>query len=86
MRITGKLIKVLPATSGVSSKGPWRRAVAIFEDNGKSFPIVFFNERLSILETIPIGSSCEVSFYIRSWEFLNEWYTQLVCYYINVRV
>lgn len=88
MELTGKLTQIGQATEGTSAKGPWRKAVAIFETEEqypKTVAVGFFNAKLDEVTKIPLGSTCKVKFDIESREWNGKWYTNLNGYGIEVQ-
>lgn len=78
MEITAKLISLGNATEGPSTKGPWRKATAVFETQEqftKTIAVDFFNTKLEEVTKIPLGSVCIVKFDVSSREFNGKWYT-----------
>ena len=80
MEVTAKLIKIEAAQEGTSAKGPWRKAIAVFETEEqypKTLAVSFFNSNLEAATKIPLGTTCTVKFDIKSREFNGKWYTDL---------
>jgi hypothetical protein len=80
MEATAKLIKIEAAQEGTSAKGPWRKAIAVFETEEqypKTLAVSFFNSNLEEASKIPLGTTCKVKFDIKSREFNGKWYTDL---------
>jgi hypothetical protein len=80
MEITAKLIKIEAAQEGTSAKGPWRKAIAVFETEEqypKTIAVSFFNANLEAATKIPLGTTCTVKFDIKSREFNGKWYTDI---------
>jgi len=80
MEVTAKLIKIEAAQEGTSAKGPWRKAIAVFETEEqypKTLAVSFFNSNLEEASKIPLGTTCKVKFDIKSREFNGKWYTDL---------
>ncbi|MBR1792869.1 MAG: DUF3127 domain-containing protein [Bacteroidales bacterium] len=79
MELTGKLIKILPETRGESQRGPWVRGGFVIESDG-DYPrqvafTTFGEDRLSMVQSIPLNSPVIVNFTIESREFNERWYT-----------
>jgi len=77
MEITGKIIEILPAQTGSSSRGEWKRQDFILETQ-EQFPkkvcIENFNDKVDI-GMLAIGSTVTVSINIESREYNGRWYT-----------
>ena len=83
MEITGKLIRILPETRGESQRGPWVRGGFVIETDGE-YPrqvafTTFGEDRLAMIQNIPINSPVVVNFTPESREFNERWYTDLRC-------
>ena len=79
MQITGKLISVLPNTSGEGKQGPWTKGGIIIETEDAKYPkkIAFttWNDMVDTCESIAIGTAVRISFDLESREYQNKWYT-----------
>lgn len=83
MEISGKLIKILPETRGESARGPWVRGTFVIETDG-DYPrnvafTTFGEDRLAMVNSIPLNSPVIVSFNPESREYQDRWYTDLRC-------
>ena len=81
MEITGKLIQILPNVEGDSARGHWVRGGFVIE-TGDDYPRkVAFNafgeERIAMVQNVPMGSMVQVTFTPESREFNERWYTDL---------
>lgn len=81
MEITGKLIQLLPNVEGESARGHWVRGGFVIE-TGDDYPrkvafTAFGEERIAMVQNIPMGSMVQVSFNPESREFNEKWYTDL---------
>lgn len=79
MEITGKLIKILPEMRGESQRGPWVRGGFVIEADG-DYPrqvafTTFGEDRLAMVQNVPLNSPVVVNFTIESREFNERWYT-----------
>lgn len=87
MEIIGRIITVLPVTSGVSSKGnAWQKGGFVIETI-ESYPKkicfgVFGEERIAKIPCI--GDIVNVSFDIDSHEFEGRWYTSVNAFRIEL--
>jgi hypothetical protein len=79
MEITGKIIKILPAASGTSARGEWKRQDFILETQDQ-FPkkvcISNWNDKVDI-NNIPQDTIVTASVNIESREFNERWYTDV---------
>ena len=79
MQITGKLISVLPNTSGEGKQGPWTKGGIIIETEDAKYPkkIAFttWNDMVDTCESIAIGTAVRISFDLESREYQSKWYT-----------
>lgn len=83
MEISGKLIKILPEVRGESARGPWVKGSFVIETDGE-YPrtvafTVFGEDRLAMVNSIPLNSPVVVSFNPESREYQERWYTDLRC-------
>ena len=83
MEISGKLIKILPEVRGESQRGPWVRGGFVIETDGDYPRLVAFTtfgeDRLAMVQSIPLNSPVIVNFNPESREYENRWYTDLRC-------
>ncbi len=83
MEISGKLIKILPEVRGESARGPWVRGSFVIETDGEYPRTVAFTtfgeDRLAMVNSIPLNSPVIVSFNPESREYQDRWYTDLRC-------
>lgn len=77
MDITGKLVEILPAQSGSSARGGWKRQDFIIETQ-EQFPkkvcIENWNDKID-LGSFAMGTAVTVGINIESREFNGRWYT-----------
>lgn len=83
MEITGKLIQILPNVEGESARGHWVRGGFVIE-TGDDYPrkvafTAFGEERVAMVQNIPMMSPVVVTFTPESREFNDRWYTDLRC-------
>jgi len=79
MEITGKIIQILEASSGTSSRGEWKRQDFIIETQEqypKKVCISNWNSKVE-LDSMGVGSDVKVSINIESREFNSKWYTDV---------
>lgn len=81
MEITGKLIQLLPNVEGESARGHWVRGGFVIE-TGDDYPrkvafTAFGEERIAMVQNVPMGSMVQVTFTPESREFNEKWYTDL---------
>ncbi len=81
MEITGKLIQILPNVEGDSARGHWVRGGFVIE-TGDDYPrkvafTAFGEERVAMVQDVPMGSMVQVTFTPESREFHERWYTDL---------
>lgn len=81
MEITGKLIQLLPNVEGESARGHWVRGGFVIE-TGDDYPrkvafTLFGEERIAMVQNIPMGTMVQVTFNPESREFNEKWYTDL---------
>lgn len=81
MEITGKLIQILPNVEGDSARGHWVRGGFVIE-TGDDYPrkvafTAFGEERVAMVQNVPMGSMVQVTFTPESREFNERWYTDL---------
>lgn len=77
MEITGKIIEILPAQTGSSARGEWKRQDFILETQEqypKKVCIENWNSKVDF-GTFAVGSTITASINIESREFNGRWYT-----------
>lgn len=80
--ITATLKQILPALSGENKTGPWRKQQALIEEtNAKGFKtdlmVVFWNERIDLLEQIAEGEERTFHFNVKSRKNRESWFTEV---------
>ena len=79
MEIKGKIIQILPASSGTSARGEWKRQDFILETQDqypKKVCISNWNDKVDI-NNIPENNTITASINIESREFNGKWYTDV---------
>jgi len=79
MEITGKVIKILQASTGNSQRGEWRRQDFIIETQEqypKKVCLSNWNNKVD-LENTAIGTVVKASINIESREYNEKWYTDV---------
>ena len=80
MEFEGKVLHILPPTSGQSARGTWERQIVVFEQPnkqyGKEIAVTFMNKSQEV-STLRQGESYIVSFDIESREYQGRWYTDV---------
>lgn len=85
MEIKGKIIQILSATSGTSSKGEWKRQDFILETQDqypKKVCISNWNDKVDI-NSLPENAIITASINIESREFNGKWYTDVKIWKID---
>lgn len=90
MEIQGKLIKILETQSGETARGKWVRGGFVIE-TGEEYSrqvafTIFGEDRLSMLQNLPLNSMVQVRFNPESREFNGRWYTDLRCSFVQPAV
>jgi len=79
MEITGKIVQILPATTGSSARGSWKRQDFILETQDQ-FPkkvcISNWNDKVD-LDSLPANVIINAFINIESREFNGKWYTDV---------
>lgn len=81
MKLTGKLIKILPVQQGDTARGHWVRGGFVIE-YGNEYPkqaaiTVNGEDKVATLVGLNIGDQVTVTFTPESREFNERWYTDL---------
>ncbi len=79
MEITGKIIKILQASSGNSQRGEWKRQDFIIEtldQYPKKVCLSNWNSKVD-LENTGVGATIKASINIESREYNEKWYTDV---------
>lgn len=83
MDITGRLIQILPETSGESQRGHWVRGGFVIETDD-AYPrkvafTLFGEDRLAMVKQLQLNNLVIVTFSPESREYNDRWYTDLRC-------
>lgn len=90
MEFVGKVYKVLPATSGTSTRGAWQRQDVVFdiEAAGLQYPrkicVTFFNKPEDV-SRLQQGVSYKVSVDVESREYKERWYTDVRAWRVELQ-
>jgi len=79
MEFEGKVIQILPATSGTSARGPWQRQDVLFEmtqEFSRKLCVTFFNKPDDVAK-LRVGGLYQVSVNVESREYNGRWYTDV---------
>lgn len=84
MELTGTLIKILPIVEGQTERGAWKRGGFVIEFMDGSYPrkaafTLFGEDRLAMLNNLPMGGLVNVTFSVESREYQDRFYTDLRC-------
>lgn len=81
MKITAKVVAVLPKTEGEKDGKRWEKQQLIVEANDKKLAIMFFGEkRTAWLNGLKAGALVEVNFDVESHSYGERWFTELQGY------
>jgi hypothetical protein len=88
MDVKGRLLQILPLQSGTSKSGNgWSKQEFVIETEDQ-FPkkvcFTLFGDKVSILNSIPVGSQIEVAFNLESREFNGKWYSNINAWKVNM--
>ena len=80
LEMTGKIVKILDAQSGVSKAGKeWVKQSFILDNGAKYNPTVCFNlfgeEKVALLNGLAVGDTVDVAFNLSSRQYNGNWYT-----------
>lgn len=86
MDISGKLIKILPAETGNSARGTWKKQAFVIETTNGQFPkkVCFqtWGDKVD-LSRLTEGEEVRVFFDPESREFKEKWYTDLTAWKVE---
>jgi len=85
MDIKGRLIKILPAQTGQSSRGEWKKQEFVLEQEGqysRKVCISAWGDKVDV-GTLVEGTMLNVHFDIESREFNGKWYTNLTAWKVE---
>ncbi len=86
MKITAKLIQILPLQTGFGKNGQWRKQDVIVETNGqypKNICISIWGDNINENQLI-ISNQLNIDFDIESREFNGKWYTDVKAWKIDL--
>lgn len=75
MEIKGKIIAVLPISTGSGKNGEWKSQDAVLETSDQYPKKVAFNMFNDKIQDLNIGDEVTVSFEVESREYNGRWYT-----------
>ena len=79
LELTGKIIQIMPETSGVSKAGKeWKKQefiVETIETYPKKVALSMMGDKTDDLKRFPVGSMITASLNIESREYQGKWYT-----------
>ncbi len=87
MEIKGKLIAIMPSTSGTSAKGEWHKSeilIETLETYPKKVVLTFMGKERSPIDTVSIGSEVNCHINIESREYNGRYYTNVNCWKYEV--
>lgn len=84
MEISGKIIAVLPATTGQGKNGQWTSQDAVLETAEQYPKKVCFNMFNDKIVPVQIDQQVKVSFDVESSEYNGRWYTKLRAWKVEV--
>lgn len=87
MEFTAKLIQILPAESGTSSNGEWRKQDIIVETEDK-YPkkvcVSIYGDKIDKFKyALTEGNLLNIKFNIESKQYSNKWYTTIIAWGID---
>ena len=82
MKITGKVVQVLPTQTGTSANGKeWKKSGVVLNykdgDYEKTVMCTVMGDKVDALQSITPGTEIEVSVNAESREYNGKWYTDL---------
>jgi hypothetical protein len=82
MKITGKVVQVLPTQTGTSSNGKeWKKSGVVINykdgDYEKTVMCTVMGDKVDALQSLTPGTDIEVSINIESREYNERWYTDV---------
>ena len=88
MELTGRLIKILPETTGQGVRGPWIKQEFVVETEGqypKKACFSVWGDKVDILRKFAMNDIVKVSFNVESREHqtTGRWYTELRAWRID---
>ena len=85
MELEGKIIQILPETSGQSARGEWRKQQYILETEGqypKKVCFMVWGDKIGEF-SIKEGEELTLSINIESREYNGKWYTDVKAWQVN---
>ena len=86
MKLTAKLIQLLPLQTGTGKNGEWKKQDVIVETDGeypKKVCISIWGEKINESQLI-VGNTLIIDLNIESKEFSGKWYTEIKAWKIDV--
>ena len=81
LELTGKIIQIMPETSGVSKAGKeWKKQeflIETIETYPKKVSLSMMGDKTNDLKKFPVGSTITASLNIESREYQGKWYTDV---------
>ena len=81
LELTGKIIQIMPETSGVSKAGKeWKKQefiIETIETYPKKVALSMMGDKTNDLKRFPVGSMITASLNIESREYQGKWYTDV---------
>lgn len=86
LEISGKLVKLLPETTGQGKNGNWIKQEFVIETTDQFPKKVMFaawGDKVDLIRNLSEGQELKVSFNVESREYNNRWYTDLKVWKID---
>jgi len=86
MKLTAKLIQLLPLQTGTGKNGEWKKQDIILETDGeypKKLCVSIWGEKINESQLI-VGNTLIMDLNIESKEFSGKWYTEIKAWKIEV--
>lgn len=87
MEFEGVVYKILPATSGTSARGEWKKQEVVFElpqEFSRKICVTFFNKDHEVAQ-LREGMTCSVSVNVESREYNGRWYTDVRAWRVQTK-
>jgi hypothetical protein len=88
MEFEGVVFRILPAVSGTSARGVWKKQDVVFEIPGefsRKVCVTFFGDKAEDAASLKEGDRAEVSVNVESREYNGKWYTDVKAWKIAKR-
>ena len=88
MKLTAKLIQLLPLQTGTGKNGEWKKQDVIVETDGeypKKVCVSIWGEKINESQLV-VGNTLIMDINIESREFSGKWYTEIKAWKIDVVV